>query len=203
MRPKRRRVLLTIVVPAIAAIIGAACTFPEVTFLGVSDGGNDTGSGESGTTDGGSDSPTRVDADPDGEVIVVDGGRVDEASCDSACDCDDDKYLSAACAEGGLVDCDDLDDRTHPNQKYLAIPPEPPRNGDWNCVGGLERFLTPNVKCANVAGGAACDGTQGFEDNPACGDFGIFIKCKTSGLCPLCSCVNDVRELNGAKQACK
>ena len=192
----------------IGCAIGVACSFPDVSFA-------PPGDSRRGTDDGGPDAPREVGGDvsssldagdPDGTIVKDAGEKIDASGC-TTCDCDKDTFndlLKAGCANaGGLNDCDDTDTTTRPNQGYNETPPYPPRNGDWNCKNGVERVYTANVTCP-ATGGAACEATQGFSDDPACGAAGSYIKCKTTGATPPVlpgNCVIDSRELR--TQACK
>lgn len=174
---------------------------------------SDAGSAEGGALDA-SDDAQSVDAAtndasaPDTSAPVVDdaGAKIDASGClPGNCDCDGDGFVDttkAGCisADAAPPDCDDKDSRTRPSQGYLIDPPEPPRNGDWNCAGGVEKFYRPNVACTALQGGPACDGTFGFEDDPGCGATGTFVTCKTGGLLNT-SCV--VNAKSQTKQACK
>lgn len=214
-RKKRMLVLAVASVPAL--VVAAACSFPSPDYQPVSTGeaggGQETGAVvEAGLGDEvlGGDAQVKIDgADPDALVVKDAGGKVDTDACAANdCDCDDDTFndlTKAGCADaGGPADCDDTDTRTRPDQGFLEVKGEPPRNGDWNCKNGVERlYPKTNLKCGDVAVGAECDGTFGFEDNPACGAKGTFVTCKTSCTALLiCSCVVVSRDVQHT-QACK
>lgn len=177
------------------------------------DEANDAGGGETGTADVGADvdpldaAPTDASGPDTSAPVVEDAGqKVDASACASSdCDCDKDGFTNAnaGCpSPTGMSDCDDQDSRTRPDQGYLQDPAEPPRNADWNCSGAVEKFYRPNVVCTAVPPGVACDGTFGFEDDPACGATGTFVTCKTVTELLLSKCAVNAKSL-ATKQACK
>lgn len=125
------------------------------------------------------DAGTSNDAAAD--VVVI----PDAAACTALCDCDGDGYpdhTREGCAEApGEQDCDDLDSRTHPNQGYVAYAASPPRNGDWNCQGTVEKLHPTNVSCGLLALGA-CAGVAGFQGDPPCGTEGTYVYCQAVAL---------------------
>lgn len=208
----RRRRTLFVAATLAAAVVGFAvsCTFPEVTFApaGVGEGGSTDGP----TSDVSDDVRVLVDGADPGEQIVKDAGKpIDPGTCEAGdCDCDDDTYpdfSKVGCApdagvDAGPTDCDDFDSRTHPNQGPLEDPAVPPRNGDWNCRNGVEKFYTPNLDCTKLAAGSACDTAFGFEDNPACGAKGTYVTCKTVTDIVFSKCAVGGKSLDKI-QACK
>lgn len=220
MKPRRRRGALVVAGMASCAVaLIVACTFPEATFVpddGTRPGDESTGEGSTVDADASAFEDVSNDVqgvlidggDPDALIVKEDGGKVDASGC-TTCDCDDDTYwdtTKAGCntPDAGPHDCDDKDSRTHPNQGYLLAKGEPPRNGDWNCVSGVEKFYNPNLKCTDLPAGSACDSAFGFEDNPACGATGTFVTCKSVGgvLGLLRTCAVGSRALD-TKQGCK
>lgn len=191
-RPKRVFVVAS-VVALFGVAIGAACTFPEVEFAPKGTSGEaGEGGGSEASTDAGADAIDEVAiveaSQPDGEVVKDAGMKVDAQGC-TVCDCDGDQFndtTKAGCSDaGGANDCDDTDTRYKPSQGYLDIPGEPPRNGDWNCSGKVEKAYTAGIKCTSLAANA-CDGVEGFEDDPPCGaSGGKYVQCKTTGTPPL------------------
>ena len=187
-------------IAGVGGAIGIACSFPDVDFA-------PAGIALDGEV--GSDVHVLVDGSDPGALIASDAGkRIDAAGC-TVCDCDGDGFndLSrAGCAgAGGKNDCDDSDTTTRPDQRFNTTAPYPPRNGDWNCTGGVERFYEPSVTCAGP-GGASCDGRFGFEDDPTCGSTGTFVTCKTTGATPPLlpgQCIVASRSLDTVTQACK
>jgi len=191
--------------------IGAACTFPEVSFAppgGAETGGSD-GSTPDGAVDADFDATVLVDgSDPDALIVRDAGAKIDAAACaPTDCDCDGDGFkdtLKANC-EGGLDDCDDKDGRSRPNQGYLLDKPEPPNFGNWNCTMGVEKLYPDAFSCSSLAPGKACNEGAGLEDQPECGGFGTLLKCKTVPVPPLNltnQCVVGTRTPN-TQQACK
>lgn len=116
---RRRKILIAAMFVAPLLVVGAACTFPDVSFRDGTDAatqqpGNETGPGTDSPVDtpdspnNTTDAPTTDDqtappqdgglgdADartrPDGSV-VIEGG----AGCDARCDCDLDGYLKFGC----------------------------------------------------------------------------------------------------------
>jgi hypothetical protein len=80
----------------------------------------------------------------------------------------------------------------------------PPRNGDWNCTAGVEKFYRPNLNCQAQPGGAACDAMFGFEDDPACGAKGTFITGKTvTDALLLTRCAVGAKSAGTTIQPCK
>jgi hypothetical protein len=203
-----------------AAVVGAswACVFPEVTFgtEPADEAGTDgaqTVPGEASLPD--DDASPLVDEDSgpilidgstlDALVVLDAGGKVDAAGC-TGCDCDDDKYNDLGkpgCASaGGQNDCDDNDTRSHPLQGYLFDKAESPRNGDWDCNGGVEKLYTrEDTTCAGLTLGLNCGNIFGFTQPVPCGEKGPWIRCKKrSGLLAL-DC--EVAEQKLETQLCK
>lgn len=158
-----------------------------------------------------------VDGSNPDELIVDDAGqKVDAGPCPpSDCDCDNDGYFDysrAECADAGgalrdggdpTSDCDDFDRRTHPNQGFLDIPAEAPRNGDWNCKNGVERlFPYTNVTCSGLAL-SGCKGTQGFSGTPGCGVEAEYVFCQPTELLPGVGLSCGIGSKTTQTQACK
>lgn len=207
----RNKLFVAATLASVAAGLIVACSFPEVTFAPV--GAGEDGGSSDATTDVSNDVRVLVDGADPAEQIVKDAGQaIDAAACAANdCDCDDDTYkdlTKAGCApdagvDAGVTDCDDFDSRTHPNQGPLEDMPAPPRNGDWNCVNGLEKFYKPNIDCTKLSAGSACDSAFGFENDPACGKSGVYVTCKTvADLALFQKCVVGGQSLDKV-QACK
>lgn len=160
---------------ATASSIAFACGFPDVRFgeLDAVDGA---------APEGGADADARADAtsnaDAPGDEIEAgvrqDGqAKVDaDAACPGAdpCDCDNDGYRAEGDCAGN--DCDDRDPLVHPNQTYIAEPPEPPNEGNWDCTDPIEKQYVFNLNCS-VLGGSG----EGFRDDPGCGVVSDYYRC--------------------------
>jgi hypothetical protein len=210
----RKRALLCACAMAVATfVLGAACTFPDVSFAPPGGTGTEAGSPDGAVADGGLgsdfDATVLVDgSDPDALIVRDAGAKIDAAGCaPAACDCDGDGFndtLKAGC-EGGLNDCDDHDERVRPNQGYLIATPESPVFGDWNCSMAVDKLYPDGFSCSSLQGGKACNDAVGMEDQPACGGFGTLLKCKTEPVPPLnltTRCVVGTRTPM-TQQACK
>ena len=140
-----------------------------------------------------------IDGQSPDALIVRDAGTkgIDAASCDATCDCDKDGFDRPNCGDGG-EDCDDTDQRVRPDQGFLEIPGEPPRNGDWNCKNGVEKLYPVNINCSGMALGA-CSSVQGFSNDPDCGTPGTYVFCAVSGGGIFCA----VGATQSRLQACK
>jgi hypothetical protein len=163
---------------------------------------------EDGETPGDEDAGTPLLIDgssPDALVVVDAGAKVDAAGCTS-CDCDGDGYenlAKAGCSQaGGPSDCDDADQRTHPSQSYLVAKTAPPRLGDWDCSGAVDKLWPTDVSCEGLAPlGLGCSDHFGFKGAPGCGEKGSWIRCvKRPGLLALDCIVGEERE---ETQACR
>ncbi len=208
---RRRLLVLTL---AASCFVAWACGFPDVEFApgdqGVDGGDPDTGldpeKEETGTggTDGGPDGDSSA---TDGSVIFADasldaivinedaGNKVDAAGC-TTCDCDKDGFSSKArpgCVDAsGADDCDDSDSRTHPTQDFLRDPAVPPRNGDWDCSGKVDK-LRENFNCASQSAVLAdCSAYGGFTAPVACGAKGSWLPCANPPLLGSLNCVNGI-----------
>ena len=187
----------------------AADPFREREVDITADGSLAEGGGSDGSTgDSAPDSASFDAAVPDAPIVSDAGAKVDASGC-TTCDCDSDGYsdlTKTGCADaGGVQDCDDTDSRSRPSQGFLVELGEPPRQGDWNCNGAVEKFYPPNTSCTALSPGAPCDATFGFKDNPACGATGMFVTCKSTGSPPLYvggGCVVATQNTT-TKQACK
>lgn len=200
----RRKLLLLAVTVAPLVAIGAACSFPDVSFApaGGTEGG--TGDGPNGGDDARTDAGdggtvgANEDVDPTGATkdaaIISDeaGGHI-EAGPDGCCDCDTDQVM----ADGGACgkpsgDCDDLNRFIFPGQGPVGssvwnstwIPAY-----DWDCNGVVLKQYNHSLgacsshsqlldSCANHQGG--------FEGDPACGTTGHFV----------ITCANDPKPLS-------
>lgn len=178
----RRLFVVSFALAGIACAAAAACTFPSVEFKpgAPSEGGE----GGSSLLDGSNDGSALRDGGDPASIIGGDAGeKVDAAGC-TTCDCDGDGFFDlskSGCAGSlGPNDCDDTDTTTRPDQKPTTKVPYPPRNGDWNCTNGVEKFYRSLVKCTGP-GGDACGETRGFQDDPACGSMGTYVQCVTKG----------------------
>ena len=188
----------------------AACGFPSPILTDEPVTTNEAGpeGGPSVDGGGGGDSSTELPdvvvvdgADPDADISRDAGQKTDAAGCPvNVCDCDKDTFNDLSkpgCADaGGLNDCDDSDTRIRPNQSYLEIPSEAPRNGDWNCMNNVEKYYSTKVSCGLLAVGA-CAGVHGFSGDPACGEEGEYVFCEATLV--LCG----VGSKTTRKQACK
>lgn len=57
------------------------------------------------------------------------------------------------------------------------------RGGDWNCDNVVEKyFKNVNVVCGGLLNAAACNATEGFKADPACGESGDYVHCVMGGL---------------------
>lgn len=191
------------------AAVGA-CGFPDVSYGTGADTNGGTVDGtlaDTGTTtDSGaaSDASARKEAgeilidgsSPDALIVQDAGQKFDASGCQAAdCDCDHDGYknsLKAGCG-GTSPDCDDRDSRTHPDQGFLLEKGDFPQQGDWDCNGTVERLYKTSVTCAGLNLGLGCADIFGFEDAPACGEPGSFIRCERASLLSL-SCTVASRE---------
>jgi hypothetical protein len=194
MNRRRLIAIVTFALPLVA--VGAACTFPDVTFGAA----EDTDAATEGAVDGGgTDSP--FDVGDFGDVARRDDATqvVDANACGAdgmiKCDCDDDEYADINCdvdASGILSskgnplkpgDCDDLDGLRHPDAPLTYEIPVG-HDGDWNCDGTLEREPKGNIKCGGT--GLGCTGNPGFLSEPGCGTEADFYACEPSGLLSAC-----------------
>jgi hypothetical protein len=201
---KRRRVFdLRATVLSVLGVAGAwvvACSsYGEDTVAA------DAGVEEAATSDGssGDGNGERLDANVNTDVeITKDGGaKIDASACQATeCDCDKDGFhkVQSGCDASALqknVDCDDSDTRYRPDQGFLTDLPEPPRNGDWNCNGAVEKLFEVNVTCTNFLVGGC--GKQGFRGDPACGASDTYVSCTPNGP----TCKEGTTEVR--KQACR
>lgn len=93
------------------------------------------------------------------------------------CDRDRDGFRDKSDACGG-DDCDDDDDRAHPDAGFTSTPATTTTNGDFDCDGVVTRQFKENVSCALLG-----DCTlQGFSGNPPCGVASEYIQCKGTNL---------------------
>lgn len=186
----RRLYIATSMLLAMGCTIGAACSFPDVTFTNVAGGEGGAPDGPSPSEAGSDDARILLDgSDPDALIEKDAGQKVDAAGCDPAdCDCDKDGFrntLKAGC-QGGANDCDDNDTRAQPNKGYLLDLAEAPVFGDWNCSGKVEMLYPENLDCtALAAGSATCDDVAGLEGTVGCGKLGTLVRCKTVPVPPL------------------
>jgi hypothetical protein len=189
---KRRSILFGVIVASVIGLI-YACGFPDPEVRS----GNESETGADANADANDpnasdvfaidanevDQQVSIDgASPDALIVVDAGGpKIDATTgCDADCDCDNDGFDRPNCGSGtGEKDCDDLDPRVRPDQGFLEIPGEPPRNGDWNCKNGIEKLYPSNVSCGLLALGA-CNGVQGFKNDPACGKSDTYVFCKAT-----------------------
>ena len=172
-----RRLFTAAVLLASFSSIGFACGFPDVRFGDIDD--IDGTSSEAGASDvhARSDAPSNFDA-PGDEVeagVRQDGqAKVDpDAACPGTnpCDCDNDGYQAEGDACAGN-DCDDRDPLVHPNQIYIADPPEPPNEGNWDCTDPIEKQYLFNLNCSLLGGSG-----EGFRDDPGCGAMSDYYRC--------------------------
>lgn len=190
---------------AIALAIATACGFPDPLIV------PDDQLVDTGVPADAADEPL-----PDGGELLIDGQSVDAfivedagskvedaAGCDAICDCDGDGFLrpehATACADSGkpATDCDDEDGRIHPNQGYLDIDPTgSSRNGDWNCMNGVEKLIPENHKCGDINLGT-CKG-EGFTGTTPCGQTGNAIRCV-----PVLGLFCETQAIVAPRQACR
>jgi len=213
----RRRALMFGLASTLTVGSFFACTFPDPTLYTLLEPEAGTPDAENGldawvepATDAESDASTPPDEPIPGvheggappEFDRDAGAPIDASACDDAnCDCDGDGYLRAECnPEPSMRDCDDHDTRYTPAQGFLDIKPDPGKNGDWNCDGKVERYFTVNEKCSGLL--SNCDGREGFEGNPGCGEEGKYVFCKTGGLLGL-GCEEDKARTQTRVQACR
>ena len=150
------------------ALVGVACSFPSVTYSDASsnaDAGPSSDAGREGDTDAGV-------SDAGEDVTGVDGA----VNCDE----DNDGYRAMGSPCGG-TDCNDNDDRVHPDYPPGAwvydgvdsgnpnISPYP--NGDWNCDGVVEQQY-PLLACGLMT----CSDTT-FSSQTSCGVTAPLVKC--------------------------
>jgi hypothetical protein len=186
----RRKLLLLALAISPVLVIGAACSFPEVSFAPVG------GTPESGTVDSpsgadgqaGDSAPVGAneDVDPTGSMkdasTVPEGGGHIEAGPDGCCDCDNDNVM----ADGGTCgkpsrDCDDLNKYIFPGQGPVASSTWNTTwtpTYDWDCDGVVLKQYNHGVgKCTSHSQVLdSCAAHQGgFEGDPACGTSGHYV----------------------------
>lgn len=171
------------------------------------DGGGDE------TSPGGEDASPDVDAAPidDGGMTNLDApgddaeaatrqdaAKIEEGgTCPGAnpCDCDNDGYQSQTDTCAG-DDCDDLDPLRHPNQTYVAEPPDEGKDGNWDCKAPVEKQYVVKLNCAALLG-LGCTAAQGYLNDPPCGSVADYYECRPG----LLSC-NAVK-IGTRRQGCK
>jgi hypothetical protein len=200
---RRRLVAISSIAAALSAVW--ACTFPLVTFGDADNDELDAAVSSDVEPPEEESGPILIDGSAVDALVVVDaGGKVDAAGC-TACSCDGDEYNKpdAGCpAVAGEYDCDDNDTRTHPYQGYLFDKAEPPRNGDWDCNGKVEKLWTnESASCAGLTLGVNCQNIFGFTEPVACGEKGRWIRCKKRPGILTLDCVVDEERLE--TQLCK
>jgi hypothetical protein len=178
-----------------AMVLAIACGDDDVAPIPPFDGGDtgaatgDAAPASEAAADAAADAPV-VDApaprDAPGDDVEAatrqDAAKIEpDAACKSSnpCDCDNDGYQSLAC---DASDCDDRDPLVHPNQTYVAEPPPPPNQGNWDCTGGVEKQYTFNLTCATLPLGLSCNTAEGFVGDPACGEVADYYRCKQAVL---------------------
>jgi hypothetical protein len=199
---------------ALLVVLASGCTFPDPTVTeGVAGDSSltDSAAGDSAKTDtgvvgdGGTDSSivdssgdtNKPDVPDAGDTGLKDTGIVVDTM--DPCDKDKDGVKASGGACGGM-DCDDNDSNATPNQTmFLTLDiTGKAHKGDWNCNGMVEKLIAVNQACPALSG-AACDGTKGFQGDPACGTSGNYLTCKSNGL----GCEGTVNTTMTIKQACK
>jgi len=184
----RRKMLLVALVVAPLVGIGAACTFPDVSFApaGGAEGGKidgPVGEGGPGTGETGAVGANE-DVDPTGAMMdattAPETGQRIEAGPDGCCDCDNDGFKpdSGTCANLPSQDCDDLNPFVFPthgfDQGKTWDSPHTP-DFDWNCDGVRTKQYDYNQKCNDPNN---CNGKSGFNDDPNCGETVVFNTCQ-------------------------
>jgi hypothetical protein len=206
-----RRVAFLLTLAGSAAAIGAACTFPEVSFVGGDAGassGTNAEGGSSGTDlhppsgDGGEQSvdPTKVGSDPDAGHVVNDDECLTKHP---PCDCDEDGWADYACVDAGPVggydaglkhwDCDDRITDRHPDAGYQQVAMQSGRPGlqdDWDCDNKVDT-LYHQYSCTpgKIGIDLTCASTViGFinDDKVPCGTQQPGWSCPTGGLAQTC-----------------
>jgi hypothetical protein len=178
----RRKLLLVAIAISPVLLIGAACSFPDVSFApagGTPESGtSDTPMGSDGQVTGdGAAVGANEDVDPTGAMMdaskVPDSQRI-EAGPDGCCDCDNDQFKpdSSACASTSLPsrDCDDLNPYIHPSSGFVASATFDSTHTpafDWDCDGVRVKQYDYNQKCTDANN---CNGKSGFNDDPNCGE---------------------------------
>lgn len=216
---RRRKLLIVSLVSAPLAVIGVACTFPEVTYREGVDGGDTNVDGNPTSDVHAGDGGEGIIVDDSGkpiEIVSRDAASLpDAAGCDARCDCDDDGYLDKNkdfCQDGGTSfddamanlpgDCDDLDPDVHPNQVFSNAAPRPgsPDPGNWNCDDKVERSPEPGFKCEGIGLGLCTNnGANGkFKNEVPCGALGDTYTCE---MAELLGCTEHY--LKTVRQACK
>ena len=162
---------------ASGGVTGAGGTSPG--SGGVASGGTAAGGGAGA---GGSSMTTDAGGTGAGGGATSTGGQ--NGGCPIPCDCDRDGYISEAGSCNG-DDCDDNDDRVHPEQiEYFGERSDNVAVGfDFNCDG----MHTQDPSLARVIGCllTLCDMGEGYIGSlPACGESGQWGQCVT----PLATC---------------
>lgn len=178
---------------------------PVVTPPSVDGGGDETSPADDASSDVdaapiGDGGMTNLDAPGDDAEAATrqDAARIEEGgTCPGAnpCDCDNDGYQSQTDACAGN-DCDDLDPLRHPNQTYVAEPPDQGKDGDWDCKNPIEKQYVVKLNCAALLG-LGCKPAQGYVNDPPCGSVADYYECRPGVL----SC-NAVK-IGTRRQGCK
>ncbi len=178
----------------LVATLLAGCAFPEPTVVDLSV--SDTAVVDSGRAEIG-DAPATDSRTED--TTVADTGSATDTMVADPCDRDGDGHRAPGGSCGGF-DCDDGDKNANPGvmtHQTLSVAGKS-HKGDWNCNGTVEKLVPINQSCPLTAGGA-CDGTKGFQGDPACGASGNYLTCKSNGL----GCEGTVNTTMTIVQACK
>jgi len=196
------------------AMVMAACgddddgVTPPASVDGGQDGGGDETSEDSGDGGDGGGGGDATDAlvifDAPGDDVEAatrqDAAKLEAgAPCQAAnpCDCDNDGYE----AEGGTCagnDCDDRDGLRHPNQTYVIEPPDPGKDGNWDCVNPIQKQYVEGLDCSTLLGLNCNTSAQGFTaKSVACGEEADYYQCQQSGL----ACV--ASKMGKRRQGCK
>jgi hypothetical protein len=141
---------------------------------GAAGAGNAGGSG--GIAGGGGSAGATGGASGAGGVSGAGGGTCQNPPCD----CDGDTYLVKGGSCGG-DDCDDADDRAHPNQgEFYDTPSKGVGGFDFDCNGTpLPKFHIVNCGVGLLVCPANGDGYE--NPVPGCGVEAMYVKCVMSG----------------------
>ncbi len=123
----------------------------------------------------------------------------DVSSCSShtPCDCDEDGFAALDCTvdAGSIVtprgtplqpgDCDDLDPLRFPGQRFVAEPPPPGQDGDWNCNQVVEFFAVKPPTC-EALGPDDCFAPPHFikASSASCGELDELWACTPTPAAP-------------------
>ncbi len=127
-----------------------------------------------------------------GAAGAAGGGGAGGSDAGCGCDCDGDNHYAVGPACNG-DDCDDDDAEVFSGQTAYFSTESKHKGFDYDCSGGVDRD-DDVIACSGLALTGCGSQPDGYLTQAPCGQTADWGSCKVTGVVPLQTCSNDVKQ---------